>query len=274
MKRILKTLGVTACAAAACCAFSISASAKDIYDVCQALRDIGIPEHAVQECMNYYYSCEHDTNGTYDRQGNYYLYDDLYYAVLENQQAVRDVIFKQFPSAPVTTPSDTAPAPDSTQPADGTGSSTSVSTTTAAQTKPNKSFASMTLEEKKAYVATMSEAERQDFLNNLTVDERNSIIKQLSADDKTDIAQIFIDTMKQMGFSMTVDDIDNLDISVRDQDGVLIDSSSISTIVEDTGWDLRAPFFLAVTAMAVSLGGFAWFAVRTMKREEQEAANV
>ncbi|MCQ2435071.1 MAG: hypothetical protein MJ062_07525 [Oscillospiraceae bacterium] len=278
MKRFLKTLGISVCAAAACAAFSISAAAKDINDVCSALREIGIPEYAVQECMNYYYTCRHDENGTYDDKGNYYLYDDLYDAVYDNQEAVKAVIAKQFPAAPavVTTTTVTTPVPavsgseGGEQPAVSTSSTPATPAPTA-----QKPFSSMTLDEKKAYIGAMNEAERKKFLDSMTVDERNSIIKQMPADDKAEIAQIFIDTMKMMGFSMTVDDIsdDKMDISVRNSDGVLIDSSSLGTTVEDTGWDLRLPFAIAASTLLISVGGLVWMAMRTGRQGKKEAAN-
>lgn len=272
MKRFLKTLGITICAASACAAFSLSAAAKDINDVCAALREIGIPEYAVQECMNYYYTCQHDAEGTYDDKGNYYRYDDMCAMVYDNQEAVKQVIANQFPAAPPTTTATTVtPAPPASddangeQPAVSTAASTAPTTTPAAQ----KPFSSMTLDEKKAYIGAMSEGERQKFLNEMSVDDRNSIIKQLPADDKADIAQVFIDTMKMMGFSMTVDDIsdDKMDISVRNSDGLLIDSSSLGSTVEDTGWDLRLPFAIALSMLLCAVGGLGWIALRGGKKE-------
>ena len=285
MKQFLKTLGVTASALTACCALSLSASAATIEDVCNALREIGIPEATVQECMNYYYTCEHDANGTYDQNGNYYAYDDLVSVVYDCQDMIREKVFIMFPgggSTAVTQPATTTAATTTTattranvgttaQNQDPAAvSTTSATTTTVVTTTTQKAFINMTMAEKQAYVGAMSESERTDFLNGLTTAERNSIIKQMSAADKADIAQGFIDVMKQMGFNMTVDDIDNLGVSVHDQNGTLIDSASIVGSVDDTGWNMTAPFVISVSALLLSVGGLVWMTIHTANRQKKE----
>ncbi len=287
MKKHSKLFAALLSAAAACCMMQTTAYAATIDDVCNALRDIGIPEAQVQSCMNYYYSCPHDENGVYDPTGAYQTYDTLVELVYIMQDSIRERLNAMFPSAPATTT--TAPAApaanETTAAAAPTGTDTSAATNTptattaaplAETTMPattQKPFINMTYEEKCAYISSLSEEERTDFINNLSVAERNSLIKQLPTDEKAAIAQDFVDLMKEFGLMLTVDDIDNLDISVHDAEGNLVDSSSIGISIDDTGWNLTAPLVISVSALLLSVGGLTWLAFHaqgTPRKKEAE----
>lgn len=271
MKVISKILIAATAAFSMCTMGSLSAAATSIGDVTAALRDIGVPESVIQQCMNYYNGCQHDATGVYDKNGNYYYYEDLVDTVYLCQDTILERIDAMFPT--------TTPAVTTSTPPASTGSSASgeeTTTTAATTTAPQKRFIDMTLAEKQAYVGAMSETERENFLANLTKAERNSIIKQLSTDDQLDIAQSFIDMMKQFGMNMTVDNIanGNIDISVRDDAGTLIDASTIGgTLVDDTGWNLTAPFVLALSALLLSLGGLTMLTFHAAKQSKRENAD-
>ena len=78
--------------------------------------------------------------------------------------------------------------------------------------------------------------------------------------------------MEELGFHMTVDNIqDNqVDVSLRDPEGNLIDSSSMGVIVEDTGWNLTGWFALASVLVLVSMGGIGYVMYCSTKASEEE----
>lgn len=263
MRKFTKLLSIAAAVTAACRLFTMPADAASIGDVCDALREIGIPESQIQSCMNYYYSCKHDDQGVYHPQtGEYYEFDLLIENIYVMQNTIRQKLNDMFPSAPPTT---TAPPSQ--------GGQTTVTTAVTSAQQPvttSKPFINMTFEEKKAYLYSLSPEERTAFINGLSNEERNSLIKQLPAEDKAAIAAGFVDLLKDFGMNMTVDDISDgrLDVSVRDQSGNLVDSSSIGISVDDTGWNLTAPLVISLSSVLAALGGITFLTFRAGKKEE------
>ena len=278
MKKHLKYLA--AAAAAVCMAFagllhaSAEGSVQDVYD---AMRRIGLPETMVRQAQNNYESHPemHDENGmtingqygTYlDWADNVIVMEDLIWRKLAEQYQVPVEKIKEYlaeqpeqTTAPVTT---------------GTNGETGSTTTTTTARKSDKKFINMTAEEKKAYIMAMSEDERVKFLAGLTAAERKSILKQLSADDKADLMKGFAEVGQSMGMNITVDNIDKNDISysVRDENGNLIDSSSVGTRVDDTGWNLTFPVFGGAGLVLLSVGGLVWMTVSAGKRKAEADA--
>lgn len=118
-------------------------------------------------------------------------------------------------------------------------------------------FINMPIDDKVSYVQSLPENERAGFIENLTTEERNSIIKQLPMDNKTELLSRFVEAGEQMGLNMTVDNIDgdNISVSVRNNDGVLVDQSGLGATVEDTGYDYRMLFALVSVGIAFSSFG-------------------
>ena len=212
MSRIKQILCVSAVLGAACFAVaagSLSASAATKEDVIAAARAAGFPEVYVQAGINKLNEEEYTSED----------YDSFIAALHTYEDEIWEKINQQFGTV-------------TTAPENG-GPSTTVTTTAPVQ----KPFINMTLEEKVAYVQSLPEDERAKFMASLSTTEKNSIIKQLSLNDKTDIINKLIETGKTMGFYFTVDDLedDKLTISARDEEGKLIDVSSMGVVVDDTG---------------------------------------
>ena len=129
----------------------------------------------------------------------------------------------------------------------------------------------MTLEEKVAYVQSLPEEERAKFMASLSNTEKNSIIKQLSLNDKTDIINKLIETGKTMGFYFTVDDLedDKLTISARDEEGKLIDVSSMGVVVDDTGISHTGLISGLLTGVAAAGAGL-YLIGRKLGKEQHE----
>lgn len=226
MNRIKRILCISAVLGAACfaaAAGSLSASAATKEDVIAAARAAGFPEVYVQAGINKL------NQGDYTSED----YDSFIAAMHTYEEEIWAKINKEFGVTGTTAP--------------GKEPGTTTVTTTApvqtaepgstVTTAKKKAFINMTLEEKVAYVQSLPEDERAKFLASLSAAEKNSIIKQLDLDDKTEIIDKLVETGKTMGFYFTVDDLedDKLTISARDEQGNLINVSSMGVVVDDTG---------------------------------------
>ncbi|MCR5307057.1 MAG: hypothetical protein K6E36_11205 [Oscillospiraceae bacterium] len=254
---------------------SAEGSVQDVYN---AMRRIGLPESMVQQAKNTYESRPemHDENGmTINGQYGTYLdwadniivmEDTIWKKLAEQYQVPVEKIKEYLADQPkqTTTPAETS----------GNGSATTTVTTVTTARKSDSKFINMTAEEKKQYLLSMTEEERVRFLANLTNAERKSIIKQLSADDKADLMKDFAEIGKSLGMNITVDNIDKNDISysVRDENGNLIDSSSVGTRVDDTGWDLTVPVLGSAGLILLSAGGLVLMTVRAGRRKAEADA--
>lgn len=285
MKKMMKWIAAFATAmllGASAFAMSASAAGKTIEDVYDALRGIGFNEYLIQMCKTQFEQSEHNEEGVYDGNGNFYTYETLianveycdfmiwgevakYFGV-----PVEDVkIFVDALNADMTSTTTTNTGSDS-----GSSTTTTTTTTQALVADPNtgKLFINMTLAEKKAYVLSLPESERASFLASLSTAERNSIIKELSADAKASIADQFVQIGQQMGMHITVNDIedDKIDVSIRDGEGNLIDNGSIGVIVADTGWNLTGPLAIAMAMILAAIGGIAFTMYRAGKETEED----
>ncbi len=276
-KAILSVLLGTAAAAATAFAGCITASAGSVDDVLNAMREIGIPESIVLNARTRYETVPHDENGmtlihngreTYDTYENWADYVTIF---------GKDYIYKGIaaelgiPAEDVETFFASSTAPAQTDQEGGGGSVTTVTTPEyVPSVVTDKPFRSMTLEEKKAYVASLPAEERMPFLASLSPSERNSIIKQLDTDSKSDIVSGFADLASDMGMNVSVDHIEGNDISlsIRDDEGKLIDTAAVgASTVDDTGWDLRLPVLGSLGAMALAVTGLGWIALRESRQE-------
>ena len=117
----------------------------------------------------------------------------------------------------------------------------------------------------------LSEEEKAKFLGGLSNEERNSILKQLSTDAKLDILENFIDAGNSMGLNFQIEDINNdtLSMSIRNENGDLIDVSGVGSTVEDTGYDYRLFAVIAGVILSASLLGI-YVVFRSIKKEAAE----
>lgn len=135
--------------------------------------------------------------------------------------------------------------------------------------EPEKPFAEMSLEEKRAYLDSLSEEERAEFLVHLTPEERSSLIRQLEPEQKKEIAGGLVELGQEMGMNLSVEDVDSLRFQVRDKNGRLIDSATLGTTVDPTGWNTTVPVLGGSAMILLALGGFAVMLRRTGRQEDQ-----
>ncbi len=269
MKQQMKKRVISCAAAAAgmlCAAMPMHASASSIEDVYDAMRRIGFTESMILEAKNQYETTEHDDEGM-KINDNYYTYDiwadfvevyedDIWQKVANKFGVSVEEVKKIMAEKDAASDTDTQTAQE--QPADFP--------------EPPKPFINMTLEEKQEYVASLPESDRAAFLANLSVSERNSIIKQMSVEDQADLASGFISLGEQLGMHISLDQLDGNGIhySVRNEDGTLIDVSTVGTTVDDTGWNTTVPVLLGTGMILFAAGGLLMLGKPVRKQEEQQ----
>ncbi len=282
-KSIQRLITVTASA----CASLLLASAGSLHagasgsveDVYNAMRLIGMPESMIQDAKTQFQNTPHDSEGMTINK-TYYTYDVWADMIEIYQDDIWDEVAKQFnlTGEQLRKSYETATAPPATS-ADpqGSGSTATTATTLITTTQPSvttdKPFVSMTLEEKKAYVASLPEEERAAFVAGLSNHERNSIIKQMDPAAQANVMHGFIQAGEQLGMHVSVDSIgteNGINYSVRNSDGTLIDSASLGGGVDATGWDMTVPVLVSAGAVLLSAGGFVWIALRSRKRPEED----
>ncbi|MCI5817062.1 hypothetical protein [Ruminococcus sp.] len=256
IKRILYAAAVAGSVCIAIAAGSLSASATTKEDVVAAARAAGFPEVYIQAGINKLNEDEYTSED----------YDSFIAAMKTYEEEIWAKINEQFgvtgttaPEKENSTTTSTTTAPAQTEQSGG-----------AVTTKP-KPFINMTLEEKVAYVQSLPESEQAKFLASLSTAEKNSIIKQLSLDDKTDIINKLVETGKTMGFYFSVEDLedDKLTISARDEEGKLIDVSSMGIVVDDTGISHTGLISGVLTAVAAAGAGL-YLIGRKLGKEQHE----
>lgn len=269
MKKLNK-LKSTVSAFIAVCSMSLTAlnvNGATVDDCAEVARSYGVSESIIQSAYNAYYS-----------NPDAYTSEDFETAIntLHLYGTDSDAAIKQYFGI-----TDTPQNPDSSSVPDSNPDSSSDSDSTS-DSNPNpvigdidsnnnsdsssdsqsggissSDFISMPIDDKVSYVQSLPENERAGFIENLTTEERNSIIKQLPMDNKTELLSRFVEAGEQMGLNMTVDNIDgdNISVSVRNNDGVLVDQSGLGATVEDTGYDYRLLFTLASVGIAFASMG-------------------
>lgn len=270
LKKTLRSVAVTLLTTAALAAAPMTANAYNINDVAQALRNACVPESQIQQMMNVYQYCEKDENGIY--YGDYYYrYDEIVWTIEGFGDSINDVINQYMDTAVgmqqqiIASATATTTTTTSTSPGDN-------STTTTTTVNPEKSFELMTMDEKIAYLASLPDDARKEFMANLSVDEKQSILAQMSTDNQAAVLDQMTQILKELGFHMSVDNMQQgqIDVSVRDENGNLIDSSPMGVIVEDTGWNLSGWFVLASMLILISVGGIGYMVYRNGKEAEED----
>lgn len=263
MKNYVK--GITALITAVCSMAlpSFSAYSATVDECAEVARSYGVSESAIQSAYNAYYA----NPDKYTSEDFDVIIDTLHLYGTDSDAAIKAYFgITDNPDTPETPETPTQPA--TTAPADDNNSSSAETTTV---TEKDISFADMDINQKADYINSLPESERSSFIENLSTEERNSIIKQLPIDDKTELLSRFAEAGKQMGLNMTVDEItnDSVSLSVRNDEGVLVDQSSMGVIVEDTGYDYRMIFALVSAGIIASSAGI-FLIFRKMSKDEKK----
>ncbi len=135
----------------------------------------------------------------------------------------------------------------------------------------NNDFVNMDIAEKQKYLQGLSDSERKSFITTMTNSERNSVVKQLSTTEITSILTPLVDFAKTLGYNISIDAITGsaIDMTIRDANGNIIDSSSVGAAVDDVGYDYTIPILSVIGAVIFSVTGFV-IIDKKMKRREQK----
>lgn len=249
-----------------CAAFTLltapvsAASQATEEDVYRAFEEIGMPPSFIQKARNDTHSPDtyRDEDGM-EINGIYNTYDEWVRTIREegqegiwNAYSIATGVPAEALKASFAEQNDNPDAPEFVP-----------------SVEPEKPFAEMTLEEKRAYLDSLPEEERAAFLVNLTPEERSSLIRQLAPEQKQEIAGGIIGLGQEMGMNLSLEDVDSLRFQVRDKDGRLIDSATIGTTVDPTGWNTTVPVLGGSAMILLALGGFALTLRRTGRQEDQ-----
>lgn len=264
------------------CSANISAKAYTADDVAQKARDAGWPEYLIQSGYNEWAS------GSYSQDD----LDQAYYSVQSYDEQTEQMICNAFgvepqPSTepPQQTPTQNQTNPDNTTSQNTSSPDSSGSDNSASQTIPDSDnsspdssapnnridsaeFINMTLDEKINYVNTLEDSQKSEFLSGLSREERNSIIKQFPAEQKMALMQNYIDTASSMGMNVVVDSVtdNNISVTVRDNEGVIIDKAGVGIVIDETGISHTKPLLFAGLGILTAITGFSllyWYSKHT-----------
>lgn len=225
---------------------TMTASATTVGDVIGAAYAAGWPDWMIQEAINTYSGGNYTSEQCDKAISMIYQYDEEAAKQIEDQLGIKP------------------PAASTTAPKDDT-----VTTTTTTTRKSDNNFINASLEDKKNYLNSMTDKEKEQFINSLTPSERNSILKQLSAEDKAKLLANFMDVGKEFGITFNIDDIsgDNLTVSAVDENGKLINVTSMSVKVDPTGYSYTIPIVISGGLLLLSVGGIALVTRKKKNRE-------
>ncbi len=233
---------------------ALTASATTTDDVIAAAYAAGWPDWLVQQAVNMYAGGSYTSEQCDKAIAQIYQYND----------EVGEQIAKEFGVAPPNNMTTTTPAPAVTttptaaggNESTGENQTTVTTTVTAARPSDNK-FINMTLDEKKEYLNSMTQEEKEAFVNTMTDSERNSVIKQLSASDKASLISNFMEVGDEFGISFNIDELssDSLQISAHDENGNLVNVTSMGITIDPTGNSYTLPIAAGVGLLTLSIGG-------------------
>lgn len=226
---------------------TMTASATTVGDVIGAAYAAGWPDWMIQEAINTYSGGNYTSEQCDKAISMIYQYDEEAAKQIEEELGIKP------------------PAASTTAPAKKDETVTTTTTTR----KSDKDFINASLEDKKNYLNSMTEKEKEQFINSLTPSERNSILKQLSAEDKAKLLANFMDVGKEFGITFNIDDIsgDNLTVSAVDENGKLINVTSMSVKVDPTGYSYTMPIVISGGLLLLSVGGIALVTRKKKNRE-------
>ena len=223
----------------------VSAGTKE--DVIAAAKQAGISDIYLQQGLNYLESNNYSSE----------QYDQIIGQIYSYKNSTDDAIEKYFEG----TSSQTQPAVTETSIVETTKQeniAVNVNTEVATTTQTEK-FGALSPEEQKEKLSNMTTEEKKEFISSLSSQEKNSIIKNLPNEDKIEIINELIDTGSQLGMNFTVDEFtkESLAFSVRDDQGELVDVSSMGIVIDETGINYSKIMIICVAVILVSLIGVA-----------------
>ena len=273
IKKFLLNISTAVISACTVCACAINAGAATIDDVAATARRLGFPESVIQQGYNQYYEDpELYTSDVLDDAISY-LY--TYEKDLKAQLGIVDAPSEPETSQPEVNEPTTSETNKPGQEKPSEPQSTTSGSAAISPEIPNKpsddEFTNMTLDEKRDYIASLTPQQQQQFFNSLSADALKSIVKQLPTDDKAGVANSFVKAGEAMGIKVTVDKIsdDGISMSMRNNNGELIDVASVGVIVENTGYDYRGIFALSASLILAAAGAL-WMVIRKCFRRETE----
>ncbi len=130
----------------------------------------------------------------------------------------------------------------------------------------------MSYEEKMAYISGFPQDQQQAIIDNLSPAEYKSLIKQAPSDKKMEIVHSLSGAADEMGLVVTVDEVtdDSLTVSMRNDEGTLVNRSSAGITVLDTGYDRRGIFAIIGAAILAAIGGIIFVAHKCFGKEKAE----
>ncbi|MBQ8182252.1 MAG: hypothetical protein IJX77_05000 [Ruminococcus sp.] len=281
-KTIIK---ISAAAAMICgmCTAGMNAGAATIEEVAETARRLGFPESVVQQGMNEYYADPDLYTPDVLDDAIDYLYS--YEAEIKAQLGItgspanpETTTQEQKVTEPTSSGQTETPSQNTSQTQGNTGitapTEQNSSNTAGVPNEPDeKEFINMTLDEKREYISTLTPEEQQKFFNTLTAEELKSIVKQLPTDDKAEVIDTFVKAGDAMGIKITVEEIsdENISMSMRNNNGELIDVASVGMIIEDTGYDYSNLFALSGAFILAAACGL-WLVLRKCFRREETGA--
>lgn len=278
-----KKLFVSLASAAMCAALSqLPVYAATVDEVADAARSYGISEEDIQVGYNEYYA--HPEKYPPERL------DEVIAKLHETGGTIVSTV-PYNPNYVPPTPATTEPATESSQPVNAENTEPPAATATAPSIDNSveltandgskftrisaEAFIAMTYEEKMAYLSSFPEDRQQIIINNLTPAEYKSLIKQSPADKKMEIVHSLSGAADEMGLSVTVDEVtdDSLTLSMRNDEGTLVNVSSAGASVEDTGYDRRGIFAAAGAFFLTAVAGVIFLAAQCFNKNENEGIN-
>lgn len=281
MKHFIKTVLTTATAVCCMAVPNFSASCATVDDCAAVARSYGVSESAIQSAYNAYYADPDsytsedfdmiiDTLHIYGTDSNAMIKE--YFGITDDS----DVSSETESPSEETSSTTEQPSENNGVVSDSGNSSNSGSTGSSSDNNSGyvspiqpSDFINMTMDEKIEFVNSLPESERGTFIENLSQEEKNSIIKNFSVEDKTEILSKFADAGSAMGLNFTIDEItdDSVSMSIRNQDGTLVDQSSLGIIVEDTGYDYTVLFTVISGCIVLSSIGI-YLMFKKLSKEE------
>lgn len=230
---------------------SMTASATSVGDVISAAYAAGWPDWMVQQAINTYSGGNYTSEQCDKAISMIYQYDEEAAKKIEEQYGIK------------------APTASTTTSPSNNNDSKETTTTTVTTRKSDSNFINASLEEKKNYLNSMSDKEKQEFINSMTPSERNSVLKLLSAEDKAELLANFMDVGKEFGINFNIDELsgDDLVVSAVDENGKLINVTSMSVTVDPTGYSYTIPVVVSGAMLLLSVGGIALI-TRSKKNRE------
>ena len=244
-----------------CCAGALSASAYTADDVAAKARSAGWPETLIQMGYNQWASGQYTQDDLDTAYNSVTAYSEDQQDFICNAMGIDPNEFKKKVAEKESAQKETQPetsGDSEIQPAE---------TETQNSYIPENEFINMTLEQKQEYISSLPEEQKSDFLSGLSSSAKNNIIKQLPTEQKMALMQDYIDTANTMGMNVTVDEITDkeLSVTVRNQEGIVVDNASVGISVDETGISHTKPLCFASIGILTALAGFGvlyWYSNR------------